>query len=114
MKYLYLVLALVFTSFVVVQYNDPDPYIWVPLYGYAAVLSFLMFLNRLNNIIWPIIGWITYLITAVIFWPGTFKGMENTMTIMNPEIEQARETSGALICAATMVFYLIMIRRRKK
>jgi len=27
-------------------YNDPDPYIWIPLYGYAAILCWLAFRSK--------------------------------------------------------------------
>src|SRR5688572_28399619 len=28
------------------QYNDPDPYIWMPIYLYGAVLCWLAFRNK--------------------------------------------------------------------
>ena len=31
----------IFIFFAVVQYNDPDPYLWVPIYLFPAVLCFL-------------------------------------------------------------------------
>ena len=31
----------VFIIFAALQYNDPDPYIWVPIYLYAAFLCWL-------------------------------------------------------------------------
>ena len=31
----------IFILFAVVQYNDPDPYLWVPIYLFPAVLCFL-------------------------------------------------------------------------
>jgi hypothetical protein len=114
MKYLYLVLTVIFVLFAILQYNDPDPEIWMPLYGYAAVMSFFMFLGRMTNPAWSIIGVLLFAITAIQDWPSTFKGMENAMTIMRPEIERARETSGMMICAATMLFYVIIILRNKR
>lgn len=103
-----------FVVFAVLQLNDPDPEIWAPLYGYAAGISFLMFLGKMTNITWPLIGLIAYLITALIDWPSSFEGMENAMTMMRPEIEEARETSGMLLSAAIMLFYIIMILKSKK
>jgi hypothetical protein len=32
--------VLVFILFAVVQYNDPDPYLWVPIYLYPALLCY--------------------------------------------------------------------------
>ena len=31
----------IFILFAAVQYNDPDPYLWIPIYLYPAVLCFL-------------------------------------------------------------------------
>ena len=31
----------VFIVFAALQYNDPDPYLWIPIYLYAAVLCYL-------------------------------------------------------------------------
>ena len=31
----------IFLLFAAVQYNDPDPYLWIPIYLYPAVLCFL-------------------------------------------------------------------------
>ena len=31
----------IFILFAVVQYNDPDPYLWIPIYLFPAVLCFL-------------------------------------------------------------------------
>ena len=33
--------VLIFISFAAVQYNDPDPYLWIPIYLYPGVLCFL-------------------------------------------------------------------------
>ncbi|HYG41165.1 MAG TPA: transmembrane 220 family protein [Cytophagales bacterium] len=114
MKITYIVLTLMFLLFAAFQFNDPDREIWAPLYGYAAAMSFFMFLGRMTNITWPLIGLIAFSITAIVDWPATFEGMENAMTMMRPEIEKARETSGMLISAAVMLFYIIMIFKNKK
>ena len=31
----------VFVLFAALQYNDPDPYVWIPIYMYASVLCWL-------------------------------------------------------------------------
>ena len=113
MKYLYLFFTVLLFLFAVVQLNDPDPWLWFPMYAYGSVLSILMFRNKLNTVL-PIIGLAVYIIMAIIFWPASFRGMENSMTIMRPEIEEARETGGMLISAAIMLFYVIKISVRHK
>jgi Transmembrane family 220, helix len=41
MKYFNLSFCFLFIFFAGLQYNDPDPYIWMPIYLYAAVLCWL-------------------------------------------------------------------------
>ena len=38
--------CIVFVLFAAVQYNDPDPYIWMPIYIYSAALCWLAFKNK--------------------------------------------------------------------
>ncbi len=41
MRVFNIIFCVVFIVFAGLQYNGPDPYIWVPLYGYSAVLCYL-------------------------------------------------------------------------
>ena len=41
-------MALLFLLSVVVQYNDPDPYVWMPVYGAAAVACGLELAHKLR------------------------------------------------------------------
>lgn len=38
MKIFNLIFCLLFIIAAVLQYNDPDPYLWIPIYLYAAIL----------------------------------------------------------------------------
>ena len=38
--------CIVFILFAALQYNDPDPYVWIPIYLYAAVLCWFAFRNK--------------------------------------------------------------------
>lgn len=46
MKAVYWAIALVFSLFALVQYNDPDPAVWMLLYGAVAVLYVLAALGK--------------------------------------------------------------------
>lgn len=46
MKIFNLLFCLLFVLSAALQYNDPDPYIWIPIYGYGAVLCWLAFRNK--------------------------------------------------------------------
>lgn len=41
MKYFNFSFCFLFIVFAALQYNDPDPYVWMPIYLYAAVLCWL-------------------------------------------------------------------------
>ena len=58
-------MALLFIAWAAFQYNDPDPFVWIVVYGLAALASILFLINRLKiyfplgflaiGIVWAII-----------------------------------------------------------
>jgi hypothetical protein len=46
MKIFNIIFAILFVIFAALQYNDPDPYIWIPIYLYAAVLCWMASRNK--------------------------------------------------------------------
>lgn len=46
MKVFNLIFCILFIFFAALQYNDPDPYVWMPIYLYASVLCWLAFRNK--------------------------------------------------------------------
>lgn len=109
-----------FLLFAAVQFNDPDPEVWVPVYLYAAVTSFLM--ARRKIIAWMIIiGMLGYFAGAVYwFTPNVFSAwieqeMANRTTDMKTEImEEGREFWGLFICFIVHVAYMFKAIARKK
>ena len=51
MKLVNAALSLLFILFAVVQYNDPDPWIWIVLYGFVALVSAMAFFEKYNKTI---------------------------------------------------------------
>ncbi len=93
---------LLFVAFAIVQYNDPDPYLWIAVYGFMAVLGVSVLLKPLPNIV--------YFLTAVgcgiwafFQWPVHWEGIGETM--LNENTERARESLGLIICSAVAVFF---------
>lgn len=97
-----LLFALLFIAAAIVQYNDPDPFIWIMFYGIAAVACLLFFANRFP----PALGFILaaiYLVSAIRVWPEQFEGVSiGSGDIEN--IERGREALGLLIMALVMLF----------
>ena len=46
-RWLYYIPALLFVVFAGVQYNDPDPFLWIGIYLYVAVANIMAALGRL-------------------------------------------------------------------
>jgi len=103
-----LILAPLAILFAVFQYNDPDPWIWIGLYGSAGVSLLMAGLGM--PVRW--LAWLTLaaaLILAAMSAPGVWQfatnregqTLANAMSKEYPFIEQTREFGGALI-AMTM------------
>lgn len=97
----------IFLLFAALQYNDPDPYIWIPIYGYAALLCWWAAKNKF----YPsacIIGISVYLLYAIYLvftkdgvmdWAKEHhaESLVQTMKADKPWIEDTREFGGLLI-----------------
>jgi hypothetical protein len=46
MRIFNLIAAILFVLSAALQYNDPDPYLWIPIYLYGGILSWLAFRGR--------------------------------------------------------------------
>lgn len=112
MKTFFKVFSLVFTVLFlwagVLQWNDPDAYIWFLIYGLPAVLSFLFFLGKLSPGV-PLILSLIYLVGMVFAWPEQFAGFTGTME-SNPNIEKGREAFGLLLIAIVLMIYALRLR----
>jgi hypothetical protein len=119
MRYLALFFAILFVLFALVQINDPDPIIWVPLYLFPAVLCFMVYRGN-----YPVIGlWIAAIgfLAAGIYWlppnMSEWIGMEQEAKSIGmgvPFIEEAREAMGLLIVAIAMIVFLVAYYARRR
>jgi hypothetical protein len=113
MKILNVFFIVIFILSAAVQYNDPDPYIWMPLYLYGAFICWLA-LKRIYRPLLYLAGFLVYSGYAlfllfnkdgVITW-ATAHGAENivqSMKATKPWIEATREFFGLLILLAALV-----------
>ncbi|QLG46169.1 transmembrane 220 family protein [Costertonia aggregata] len=95
-----------------VQYNDPDPYVWMALYIFAAVISILFFLDKLSYKLALVMA-VGYLVGAFLNWPDVFQGI----TIGEGEIEnieKGRESLGLLFCSVILFVYALRLRFTRK
>ena len=95
--------GVLFVLFAILQYNDPDPEVWIPIYALAAIACF-MALTRFGNVWFYGLLVVGFLVAAVLQWPPVFEGFVlNEVGMKTVNIELAREAGGLALCAVAMV-----------
>ncbi len=103
-KIVALTLGIIFVSFVVVQYNDPDPQVWMPIYGLAAALCFWKAYAKPQLVVLLVLA-VVYGIGAVLQWPPQWEGVWlNEIGMKTVNIELARESLGLVCCSLAFVW----------
>jgi hypothetical protein len=107
MRFLNIFFAILFVIFAALQYNDPDPLIWIPIYLYAAFLCWRASkgihhrsLYIAGIIMYGIYG--LYLLfdkNGVLSWASEHaaESIVTTMKAEKPWIEETREFGGLII-----------------
>lgn len=106
MKIVFWVIAVLFAAFALVQYNDPDPLIWMLVYGVVVVLYVLAALEKSHRrmalgVFVATLGWALTYVPA--FWDWIQMGTPSiveTMKAEKPYVELTREFLGLLLAAA--------------
>jgi hypothetical protein len=122
MKLFNLLFCFIFILFAALQYNDPDPYLWVPIYLYTAVLCWLAFRSRYYPSAY-IAGIVVYTLYAVykifdanglIDWitKHNAQNIAETMKAERPWIEESREFFGLVILIAVLLVDYFYARKR--
>ena len=104
--------GLLFVFSAVLQYNDPDPFIWILIYGTAAVVSFWFVWKSISFRV-PLLLGIFGLMGFFYMFPKNFQGF----AIGDGDIatvEEGREAFGLLIIALVMFAFVLRLRFVKK
>ncbi len=118
MKIINFILALLFLVFAFVQVNDPDPLLWILIYGNMAVLCILA-MFRMQYKIWIIVSGVLYLIYAAILFPGALEWFQSPdkallfddlAKMQNLYIEETREFLGLMICETVLIYHFILAK----
>lgn len=113
LKSLSIVFALLFALFAGFQYNDPDPELWIPIYGLAAVASVMALFGTGR----PWFFWLMaamYMVAAAYQWPPHFEGfLLDEMGMKTLNIELARESGGLAICALAMGLLGWLVQKKR-
>ena len=98
-------MVVMFLGFAAVQYNDPDPYIWIPIYLFPAIVSGLVYTGRKINPLVLVLAAAAYFIGAYFQWPAHWAGVALKKGIKTIDIEEGREALGLVICAVVSLIY---------
>ena len=124
MKIFNLVFSILFVLFAALQYNDPDPYLWIPLYLFSAVLCWLAFRNKYYPSLFLTAILIYTLYAAYLFF--TKDGMldylrehrgddiAGEMKATKPWIEATREVLGLLIMIIVLLINYFYSKRKTR
>ena len=115
------VLALLFTYFAVIQINDPDPVLWVLVYGFTVMICVQAILGR-SKMYFLVVGAITFIALATTRFQGVLGWLQSKqpgelfgeMIYDKPYIEESREFIGLMIALAAIVYNWIVLRRQRR
>lgn len=93
-------LGLLLVSFAVVQYNDPDPFLWILFYTVGAFICISSAFALTKKTSLAMLVYVLICLGFAIFnWPQEWLGFDQTSP-PNINVEKARESIGLLISAA--------------
>lgn len=105
-------LAVLFFLFAAVQFNDPDPLLWIAIYGIVGLVSAGAFFRKyhqytLISLILIITVWSLILLPNVFTWLSSSQLSEIAGEMMSdkPYIEGTRELGGLLIADLALVYH---------
>ena len=102
MKYLLYSLIVIYVLSAAVQYNDPDPLVWMGAYLVAAGLCYYRSLGKGDRLLYVSIG-LVYLFWAVNQFPPQWEGlMIDHLRMKTINVELGRESLGLGMCMLGM------------
>ena len=119
MKIVKIFFAVLFLLFVVVQFNDPDPLLWILVYGSMVAVSVSSIYNRYPTKAMVVMA-AGFLILTVLYFEGFqewFNSADRSLLFDDiakmqfQYIEEAREFLGLLICIGVLLFYFYLAKR---
>lgn len=124
MKVFNIVFVLLFIVAAALQYNDPDPYVWVPIYLYGAFICLQAWRKKYNAVLFWIglIGYASYAFylffdkTGVLSWFSEHEAenIAQSMKATKPWVEETREFGGLLMLITVLVVNMIWLKKNRK
>lgn len=113
MKTINILLAVMFLFFALLQINDPDPIVWILIYGVMVLVCGMAAYERYSRRL-MLIQAIVYMVYAVTLWPSIMVWIrsedpslvfDDLAKMQYPYIEESREFLGLMICLAVLGLY---------
>lgn len=108
-----IIFGVLFIIFAALQYNDPDPWLWISIY---TAVAGILFLDASGRNVKPayIIGLILLSLLGLIYFPSVMEFISRgepeeliaSMQAAKPYIEETREFGGLLIIIFVMLGFL--------
>ena len=104
LRFMSRVMLILYSAAAVLQYNDPDLYFWMPVYGLAALWSWMFWTGRRLPEPWVELFAVGCLASAL------YVGTTLPEGTLNYRQEELSETGGLLV---TAVWSLVLARRQR-
>jgi hypothetical protein len=122
MKLFNIFFIVLFVFSAALQYNDPDPWLWMPLYLYGAWLCWMAYRKQYRPVLF-ITGLVVYSVYAiyllfdadgVLSWikEHEAENIVQTMKATKPWIEETREFFGLLLLIIALAVNTVWLRRK--
>jgi len=113
----HLLLATLFFIFGIVQWNDPDPYLWIGLYFLVGICILLSIYTTKSS--YPImLGMVFFVVALIDYIPDVSQwvkdGMPSIVGSMKAEseyVELVREFFGLFISLVTLIYYFVRTKK---
>jgi hypothetical protein len=121
MRVVNFLLAAMFLVFAFVQINDPDPLVWILIYGAMAVVSVMAIFEYyptrfLAALLVALVGYGFFYADGVLEWlrqDDKSALFDDIAKMEHWYIEEAREFLGLLICVTVLAGHLLLARRKR-
>jgi transmembrane protein TMEM220 len=122
MKVFNIIFVILFILFALLQYNDPDPYLWIPIYLYGSLMCWMSYRGKPSGrgLIAGILVYVAYAVylffedNGVLSWirDHNAEDIAATMHAEKPWIEDAREFFGLAILVAVLAINYWRYKKR--
>jgi len=122
MRIVNFLLAVMFLFFAFLQVNDPDPVIWILIYGAMAVFCVMAMFEFYPQYILLATTTI-YILYSLMYVPGVMTWLrrdhkaelfDDLAKMEHLYIEESREFLGLMICVGVLILYIVRSRKIRK